>query len=89
MELFDIHLADEVPAIGNGRRSVLAKEGRTWVTLLDWTTLRSGRISRARWESLRPTPCDLDLKTRRIIRRAMRRRLRWNPKTKLIKEALQ
>ena len=88
MQMYRIHLQDELRQIGSGHRMVLVKEGRVWITVLDWTTLRHQRVKKSAWAALNPVPIDRDAKTNRVIRKAIRCRLRFQDRTKLIKEAL-
>ena len=88
MQMYRIHLQDELRQIGSGHRTVLIKEGRVWITVLDWTTLRHQQIKKSAWAMLNPVAIDRDAKTNRVIHKAIRYRLRFQERTKLIKEAM-
>jgi hypothetical protein len=88
MQMYRIHLNDELRKIGSGHRTVLIKEGRVWITVFDWTTLRHQRIKKSAWAALNPVLTANGPGDRRVIRKAIRSRLRYQDRTKLIKEAL-
>ena len=88
MKMYRIHLQDELRKIGSGHRTVLIKEGRVWVTVFDWTTLRHQRLKKSAWAALKPVLTANGPGDRRVIRRAIRCRLRFQDRTKLIREAL-
>lgn len=50
---FVVHLQDEIPKIGSGRRIVTARIGRKWVYVKD--KYHSAKVKRSLWESLGPT----------------------------------
>ena len=63
MQFFEIHLEDQIPVFGAGRRIVLAEIGRKWVHMCTFS-LDSGRMHVQEFElacikEVFPTPKDL------------------------------
>lgn len=85
MRYYEIHSWDEVPAIGSGRRYVLAHEGRVWVRLLT-PTLRSARISRDKWRQISKHEIPLTPERCRALMRTMREWRPHRPRTALVKQ---
>jgi len=86
--LYRIYNQGEIPSLAHGCHSVIAlTPGRKWITLLDWSTLETARLEIATWERLQPQP-DNSL-SRRKVRAAMRRRLRYVTPTEAIRDALR
>lgn len=60
--LFELWLADQIPAIGSGQRVVRARIARKWVFLKARTRFRNQpnaiRVSLILWESLNPKPLE-------------------------------
>lgn len=73
---------------GSGWRTVLVKEGRKFIQVLDWTTLESKRILSADFYRNKPERVELSSKAVRTIKRTIKHRLQWVSKTKFIKEIL-
>lgn len=50
-QTFEIHLADEIPRIGAGRRFVHVKIGYKWVYVR--TLYKKARVSRKKWNTIK------------------------------------
>ena len=50
---FSVHLQDEIPKIGSGRRILSARVGRKWVYVRD--LYHKARVKRSLWDSLNPS----------------------------------
>jgi len=77
---YSVHLSDEAPAIGSGRRRVLALEGQAWVHLAS-PTLKTARLPLARWRTLPKRSIELTPARKRRLRAMMRRWRRHRRRT--------
>jgi hypothetical protein len=79
-------LAKPAPAKAGGWRSVIAlTPGRKWITVVDWATLETGRVTLDLWKRLHPLPVT-DYSLRRV-RKVMKARLAHVKNTKAISAA--
>jgi hypothetical protein len=85
--LYRVFNQGEIPSLVHGWRSViLLPPGRKWVTVIDWTTLETGRLEIAAWQSLQPL--ESTGLNRLKVYATMRRRLQYVSATNAIKQAL-
>ena len=84
--IFRVYNQGELAPLAHGWRCVIAlPPGRKWITLIDWTTLETGRIEIAAWPRLKPQPVSIN---HRKVRAVIRRRLKYIAPTHAVKEAL-
>lgn len=62
-KVFQVHLNDDIPRVGSGKRTVEADIGRKWVYVRRWTrysgkALRKSRLTVHAWNALNPTPME-------------------------------
>lgn len=86
MTLYSVFNSGQLPHLAHGYRSFIAMEGRKWVTVVDWTTLESCKVTKDVWHRSKPEP--VDYRASRILR-AMRARLKYVTKTATIKAAME